>query len=201
MGGWRDDVTALWDHTLLPSTGQLKSRLINPSQSPIGHAYYIQKVIKEFSISSYEITRFFQWSEPETHSADNWLILIDIWSIPVLRQFVFSFSFPALGIDNDFASLSQGLPIPNLFQIQDHLDLSVCVSHSDMSDSLQPGSSVHGIFQTRIVEWVAISFSKRCSWPRDQTSVSCTATREAHLDLYHSLKALKFKVVCKTVGT
>ena len=71
-----------------------------------------------------------------------------------------------------------------------------------------PRSSVHGIFQARIVEWVAISFSKRSSWPRDQTWVSCTtgrffvwATREAHLDPYRSLKALKFKVVCKTMGT
>ena len=31
------------------------------------------------------------------------------------------------------------------------------------------GSSVHGISQARILEWVAISFSRRSSWPRDQT--------------------------------
>ena len=45
-----------------------------------------------------------------------------------------------------------------------------------MSDSLQPhglhGSSVHGIFQARILEWVAISFSRGSSWPRDWTQVS-----------------------------
>ena len=35
-----------------------------------------------------------------------------------------------------------------------------------------PGSSVHGIFQARILEWVAISFSRRSSWPRDWTQVS-----------------------------
>ena len=35
-----------------------------------------------------------------------------------------------------------------------------------------PGSSVHRIFQTRILEWVAISFSRRSSWSRDQTQVS-----------------------------
>ena len=35
------------------------------------------------------------------------------------------------------------------------------------------GSSVHGIFQARILEWVAISFSKGSSQPRDQTHVSC----------------------------
>ena len=37
-----------------------------------------------------------------------------------------------------------------------------------------PGSSVHGISQARILEWLAISFSRASSWPRDQTHVSCT---------------------------
>ena len=36
-----------------------------------------------------------------------------------------------------------------------------------------PGSSVHAIFQARILEWVAISFSKGSSRPRDQTHGSC----------------------------
>ena len=34
-------------------------------------------------------------------------------------------------------------------------------------------SSVHGISQARILEWVAISFSKASSQPRDQTQISC----------------------------
>ena len=38
-----------------------------------------------------------------------------------------------------------------------------------------PGSSVHGILQTRILEWVAIPFSRESSWPRDWTLVSCIA--------------------------
>ena len=40
-----------------------------------------------------------------------------------------------------------------------------------------PGSSVHGIFQARILEWVAISFSRGSSRPRDQTWLSCIASR------------------------
>ena len=36
-----------------------------------------------------------------------------------------------------------------------------------------PGSSVHGILQVRILEWVAISFSRESSQPRDRTQVSC----------------------------
>ena len=35
------------------------------------------------------------------------------------------------------------------------------------------GSSVHGIFQARILVWVAISFSRGSSWPKDPTCVSC----------------------------
>ena len=38
------------------------------------------------------------------------------------------------------------------------------------------GSSVHGILQARILEWVAIPFSRGSSRPRDQTQVSCTAS-------------------------
>ena len=44
-------------------------------------------------------------------------------------------------------------------------------------DCRLPGSSVHGIFQARILEWVAISFSRRSSWPRDWTQVSCIVGR------------------------
>ena len=44
-------------------------------------------------------------------------------------------------------------------------------------DCSPPGSSVHGIFQARIPEWVAISFCRGSFWPRGQTWVSCTAGR------------------------
>ena len=39
-------------------------------------------------------------------------------------------------------------------------------------DCSPPGSSVHGILQARILEWVAIPFSRGSSWPRDQTQVT-----------------------------
>ena len=44
-------------------------------------------------------------------------------------------------------------------------------------DCSPSGSSVHGILQARILEWVAIPFSRRSSWPRDPTWVSCIAGR------------------------
>jgi len=43
----------------------------------------------------------------------------------------------------------------------------------DPMDCSPPGSLVHGIFQARILEWLAISFSNGSSQPRDQTCISC----------------------------
>ena len=51
-------------------------------------------------------------------------------------------------------------------------------SHSVVTSSLRshiqcspPGFSVHGILQAWVLEWVAISFSRLSSWPRDGTRV------------------------------
>ena len=40
-------------------------------------------------------------------------------------------------------------------------------------DCSPPGCCLHGISQARILEWVAVSFSRGSSWPRDRTCVSC----------------------------
>ena len=45
----------------------------------------------------------------------------------------------------------------------------------DPMDCSPPGSSVHGILHTRILEWVAIAFSRGSSQHMDQTQVSCIA--------------------------
>ena len=52
-----------------------------------------------------------------------------------------------------------------------------CPTLWDPVDCSPPGSSVHGILQARILEWVAISFSRGSSWPRDWTKVSHIAGR------------------------
>ena len=51
-----------------------------------------------------------------------------------------------------------------------------CLTLCDQVSS-PPGFSVHGILQARLLERVAISFSRGSSKPRDQTQVSCTASR------------------------
>ena len=50
----------------------------------------------------------------------------------------------------------------------------------DPIDCSPPGSSVHGNFQTRILEWVAISFSRGSSQPSNQTQVSCIGQQILH---------------------
>ena len=52
-----------------------------------------------------------------------------------------------------------------------------CPTLCDSMDCSLPGSSVHGIFQAIVLEWIAISFSKGSSQPRDQTRVSCITDR------------------------
>ena len=50
-----------------------------------------------------------------------------------------------------------------------------CPTLWDPTDCSPPGSSVHGILQARIPEWVAMPSSRGSSQPRDQTQVSCIA--------------------------
>ena len=50
-----------------------------------------------------------------------------------------------------------------------------------------PGTSIRGILQARILEWVAISFSRGSSQPRDRTRVSCNAGR--HFTLWATKEA------------
>ena len=50
-----------------------------------------------------------------------------------------------------------------------------CPTLCNPMDCSLPGSSVCGILQASILEWVAIPFSRAASQPRDQTGVSCIA--------------------------
>ena len=101
----------------------------------------------------------------------------EYWSgLPFLLQGI----FPTQG-------LNPGLP--HCSQILYHLShqgsllsevsevAQLCPTLSDPVDCSPPGSSVNGILQARILEWVAISFSRGSYWPRDRTQVSRIAVR------------------------
>ena len=53
----------------------------------------------------------------------------------------------------------------------------LCLTLWGPMDCILPGSSVHGILQARILEWVAISFSRAFSLRRDRTQSSCITVR------------------------
>ena len=55
------------------------------------------------------------------------------------------------------------------------LVIQSCPTSSDPMDCSPPSSSVHGVLQARILEWVAIPFSRESSQSRDRTWVSCIA--------------------------
>ena len=55
------------------------------------------------------------------------------------------------------------------------LSCSVVSYSVTLLDCSPPGSSVYGIFQARILEWVAVSSSRASSWSRDQACVSCVS--------------------------
>ena len=87
------------------------------------------------------------------------------------------------------------------------LAAQLCLTLCDPMDCSPPGSSVHGILQARILEWVAIPFSRESSSPRDQTQVSFIAgrlltiltIREEHMGAIISLSRSpeqKFLPVC-----
>ena len=56
-----------------------------------------------------------------------------------------------------------------------------CLTLCDPVDCSPPGSSIHGILQARILEWVAISFSRGSSQLRDWTQISHIAGRRFNL--------------------
>ena len=76
----------------------------------------------------------------------------------------------------------------------------LCLTLCDPMDCSLSGSSVHGIFQAGVLEWIAISFSRASSRPRNRTRVSriagrcftIWATREALHWLYYTNKYIIF---------
>ena len=64
-------------------------------------------------------------------------------------------------------------PHHSLMYVCAHVQLGLTLCNP--MDCSPPGPSVHGISQARILEWVAISFSRGSSRPRDRTHISCVS--------------------------
>ena len=97
---------------------------------------------------------------------DNLIFILSKWRPMLsnlyadLSRFLYSSSFQSFKAAIVLCSVTQSCP-------------TLC----DPTECSWPGSSVHGIFQTRKLEWLAISFSKVSSQSRDRTLVSHTAGR------------------------
>ena len=75
----------------------------------------------------------------------------------------------------------------NTFISWEEMELLSCGQLCSSMDCSLPGSTVHGIFQARLLEWVAISFSRGSFRPRDQTWVSHIAAAAAAKSLQSCL--------------
>ena len=84
-----------------------------------------------------------------------------------------------------------------------------CPTLCNPMDCSLPSSSVHGILQAKILEWVSIPFSRGSSQPRDQTWVCCMAgrfftiwtTKEAHTPLKAHFEILSLIKSSQTLWT
>ena len=88
-----------------------------------------------------------------------------------------------------------------------HLKALVAQSCSTLCDPMNcspPGSSVHGILQARILEWVAIPFSRGSSWPRDWAWLSHAAgrffTEPLGKSIWRYAKSASPLPECKVIG-
>ena len=75
-------------------------------------------------------------------------------------------------------ALGSGIESGQAWKVMEGLDCCCLVIKSYLTlcnprDYSPPGSSVHWLFQARILEWVAFSFSRGSSWLRDRTHGSC----------------------------
>jgi len=72
-------------------------------------------------------------------------------------------------------SLNEGVVKEGFHRLMDEVhakSLQLCPTPCDPINCSLPGSSVHGILQSRILEWVAISISRGSSWSTDRTQIS-----------------------------
>ena len=105
------------------------------------------------------------WGGKNAHQADGqvWLWWHFIWQC-----------IPVTPADTEVVSLSSlSLFWPCIYWKWKESEVAQsCPTLCDPMDCSLPGSSVHGIFQARVLEWIAISFSRGSSQPRDWTRVS-----------------------------
>ena len=88
---------------------------------------------------------------------DQVYLVYDLWTLPQVLAYVIVCDYRTqIQLHSEYESGERESEVAQL-----------CPTLCDPMDCSLPGSSLYGIFQARILEWVAISFSRRSSQPRD----------------------------------
>ena len=124
---------------------------------------------------------------PQTGFLHDWQALPAAWAV---KYIPFWGRPPFLPAEQIFLPLGWLVPL----KVKESEVAQSCLTLCDPRDCSPPGSSVHGIFQARVLEWVAISFSRGSSQLRDWTLVSCIAGR--HFTIWATREVLKFHLSC-----
>ena len=109
------------------------------------------------------------WKQPRCPSADEW---IKLWYIYTMEYYS---AIKKNAFDSILMRWMKLEPIIQSKVNQKVLVAKSCLTLCDPMGCSPLGSSIHGISQARILEWVAISFSRESSQPRDRTRVSHSA--------------------------
>ena len=123
----------------------------------------------EKSLPSTWVYRKYQWIN--CIWSDRLFTIMNILILLTFKKGLFHLHFPMFSEvfyvgDKDFSSLSNIM-----------LVTQSCPTFCNTTDCSPPGSSIHGVFQARVLEWVTMSVSRGSSQRRDQTWVSYIASR------------------------
>ena len=116
-----------------------------------------------------------------------------------------SFSFCSLCSDISCPFFHSFFPL-SLWKKSGSVNCSI-LTLCDTMECCLPGSSGHGILQARILEWVAMPFSRGSFWPRDQTQVSCIVGRFFTIwaklagAIFYHYRLVLFVLCCHVNGT
>ena len=124
--------------------------------------------------------RTLEWVAISFSKAWKWKVKMKSLSRPRLLATPWTTAYqapPSMGFSRQ--EYWSGVPLPSPSggasgNLNEMLVAQSCPTLCDPTNCSPSGSSIHGVLQARIVEWIAISFFRGSSQPRDQTHVSPT---------------------------
>ena len=132
----------------------------------IGFFFYVVQISSWYLSGFHSVALSRQYTYYETY----FHCLPELYSCFLeLNWFLLTFHFCSSSFSNGFLKI-------HVLESESEVAQS-CLTRSNPVDCSLPGSAVHGILQARILEWVAISFSRGSSPPRDRTQISHIAGR------------------------